>query len=77
MPFSHDAPLPFLCTLQAPAFQYCVNPALCGTQCYRLGDTAANGSLTSFPWNPAHGVRLQYTGGDLCQDASLPQQTPR
>lgn len=64
-------------SLQAPAFQICVNPALCGTACFRLGDTAANGVLTSFPWNAAHGVRLQYTGGDLCEDASLPQQTPR
>ena len=75
--FTHSffALCPF--SLQAPAFQICVNPALCGTACFRLGDTAANGVMTSFPWNAAHGVRLQYTGGDLCEDASLPQQTPR
>jgi hypothetical protein len=56
----------------APAFQICANPAKCGNACYRLGDTAANGVLSSFGWNPAHGVRMQYTGGDWCTPAGLP-----
>ena len=56
----------------APAFQICNNAAKCGNTCYRLGDTAANGQLTSFGWNPAHGVRMQYTGGDWCAPAGLP-----
>lgn len=49
-----------------PAFQVCNNAALCGNACYRLGDTAANGVFAPSFLNPAHGLNLQYTGGDNC-----------
>lgn len=52
---------PVTTTGPAPAFQICVDPAQCGDLCFRLGDTAANAQLSSFPWNPAH-VRAERGG---------------
>ena len=35
-------------------------------QCSRLGDRASNTQLSVFPWNPARGLTLNFTQGDMC-----------
>lgn len=44
----------------------CNNAASCGTACYRLGDTAANGQFIPSFFNPSHGIGLVYTNGNNC-----------
>jgi hypothetical protein len=49
-----------------PAFQVCSAPSNCQQICHRLGDTVANQQVLVDPFNPSHGLTVNYSNGDIC-----------